>query len=163
MNFHFKDMEGYEIQLTFEAKQFSARPNHVLVFPFYAGKIVMTKHKARGWELPGGKVEPGEALMEAAIRETWEETGAVLDSLLRVGEYTVKDFQGADVVKAIYVARVDHFEELPHGFETEGYRLFPFSLDTQGTEFSTYIKDDVFYRTRQFIINSGWLHHVISV
>lgn len=40
-------------------------------------------HKARGllWEFVGGKVEPGETLEEALIRECWEE----LDVTLRVG------------------------------------------------------------------------------
>ncbi|HML45363.1 MAG TPA: NUDIX hydrolase [Clostridia bacterium] len=29
----------------------------------------------RGWSLPGGRVEPGETLEAAVIREMWEETG----------------------------------------------------------------------------------------
>ena len=29
----------------------------------------------RGWSLPGGRVEPGETLEAAMIREMWEETG----------------------------------------------------------------------------------------
>ena len=37
---------------------------------------LLTKHKIRGWEFPGGKKEEGETLEEAAIREVEEETGA---------------------------------------------------------------------------------------
>lgn len=39
-----------------------------------------------GWTLPGGGVEPGEAPIEAAVREVWEETGyhAAMDELLGI-------------------------------------------------------------------------------
>jgi len=43
------------------------------------------KH-GQGWCVPAGRVEPGETLFEAALRETLEETGVpvVLDGVLRV-------------------------------------------------------------------------------
>ena len=36
---------------------------------------VMVKHKNRGWELPGGNIQKGELVEEAALRELFEETG----------------------------------------------------------------------------------------
>ncbi|MGN6110799.1 MAG: NUDIX domain-containing protein [Kofleriaceae bacterium] len=38
------------------------------------------------WSIPGGRVEPGETLFEAAVRETLEETGVPirLDGVLRI-------------------------------------------------------------------------------
>jgi 8-oxo-dGTP diphosphatase len=39
------------------------------------GEILLIKGPRRGWEMPGGQVEEGESLKEAAIRETKEETG----------------------------------------------------------------------------------------
>ncbi|MRG86031.1 NUDIX hydrolase [Salinibacillus xinjiangensis] len=39
------------------------------------GEILLIKGPRRGWEMPGGQVEVGESLREAAIRETKEETG----------------------------------------------------------------------------------------
>ena len=44
------------------------------------------------WNLPGGKIESGEALMEAARRETREETGLrvfALSPIARIGDLAV--------------------------------------------------------------------------
>lgn len=38
-------------------------------------EILLIKGPMRGWEMPGGQVEEGESLKEAAIRETKEESG----------------------------------------------------------------------------------------
>jgi len=36
---------------------------------------LMVRHNVRGWELPGGKIQNGETVENAAIRELYEETG----------------------------------------------------------------------------------------
>ncbi|RPF50135.1 NUDIX hydrolase [Aquisalibacillus elongatus] len=38
-------------------------------------ELLLIKGPKRGWEMPGGQVEEGESLSEAAIRETKEESG----------------------------------------------------------------------------------------
>jgi len=38
-------------------------------------EILLIKGPRRGWEMPGGQVEEGESLQDAAIRETKEESG----------------------------------------------------------------------------------------
>ncbi|WP_249872166.1 NUDIX hydrolase [Oceanobacillus saliphilus] len=38
-------------------------------------EILLIKGPSRGWEMPGGQVEEGESLKDAAIRETKEESG----------------------------------------------------------------------------------------
>ncbi len=38
-------------------------------------KILLINGPKRGWEMPGGQVEEGESLKDAAIRETKEESG----------------------------------------------------------------------------------------
>lgn len=39
------------------------------------GDILLINSPRRGWEYPGGMVEPGETFQEALIREIKEETG----------------------------------------------------------------------------------------
>ncbi len=52
-----------------------------------AGKeFLMVRHRERGWELPGGKVEPNEGPVHCALREFREETG----HLLAAPHYVVK-------------------------------------------------------------------------
>lgn len=48
--------------------------------------FVHERKHGQTWYLPAGRVEPGESLVEAALRETLEETGVpvVLDGVLRV-------------------------------------------------------------------------------
>ncbi len=38
-------------------------------------KILLVKHRTRGWEFPGGYVEEGEPIRAAAVREVKEEAG----------------------------------------------------------------------------------------
>ncbi|GGG26878.1 NUDIX hydrolase [Paenibacillus abyssi] len=40
-----------------------------------SNEILLIKGPRRGWEMPGGQVEEGESLKDAAIRETKEESG----------------------------------------------------------------------------------------
>lgn len=48
-------------------------------------EILMIKSPRRGWEYPGGMVEPGETLQEALIREIKEETGVDVEIIGFIG------------------------------------------------------------------------------
>ena len=54
---------------------FTVRPTGILIED---GKILIVKQRVdgtRGWSLPGGKLERGETLEQAVVRELKEETG----------------------------------------------------------------------------------------
>jgi 8-oxo-dGTP diphosphatase len=49
---------------------------YVLIVDEVRQRVLMVKNADNdSWTLPGGAVEPGETLVQAAVREAWEETG----------------------------------------------------------------------------------------
>jgi 8-oxo-dGTP diphosphatase len=46
------------------------------------GQVLVVSQRGRAWSLPKGHVDPGETLLEAAVREIHEETGVADVSLL---------------------------------------------------------------------------------
>lgn len=95
-----------------------------IVIPFYGDKFVMTFHPGRkGWEFPGGKKEENESLLQCAIRETFEETGAILSELKPIGYYRiVKDKHAFKTL--VYKGNVAIFEPKPRWSETDLVKLF---------------------------------------
>jgi 8-oxo-dGTP diphosphatase len=43
------------------------------------GRFLMVRHRNRAWEMPGGRIEPGESPEDAARREFLEETGLTVE------------------------------------------------------------------------------------
>lgn len=85
------------------------------------GKWIFCKHRERDtYEVPGGRREPGETILETARRELWEETGAVDFNIRRVCVYSVKgktkvnETDDAISYGMLYVADVFSLEEELH-------------------------------------------------
>lgn len=53
------------------------------------GQVLLERRSDCGWwGLPGGRIEPGESAIEAAIREVKEETGLTIQVIQLLGVYT---------------------------------------------------------------------------
>lgn len=149
----FFDANGGSVCLSFEKGIFGREPGHVLVICRFNGRWLLTKHKKRGWEFPGGKAELGESLEEAACREVHEETGAILKSLQFVGEYEVNTGSHT-FVKAIFYGEAEKLEQRKKYFETNGPVLVDGNLLELrwGEEYSFIMKDKVIEKSLRLIL-----------
>jgi 8-oxo-dGTP diphosphatase len=141
--YHFLDDFGLPVTLTFDPRIYRQRPaQHVLIFPFYEGKLLFTVHTVRGIELPGGKVEPGETSLAAAVREMYEETGYSLSAIEKIGQYVIND----TIVKDIFVARAEQFITEMKGGNVGGVVMFDeIPENVKGDpRFSRILHDDVY-------------------
>jgi 8-oxo-dGTP diphosphatase len=140
----FQDMYQNEVQLSFSQNPFSDDPKHVWVICQYKEKWLLTRHRERGLEFPGGKVEVGESPEDAAIREVKEETGGDVENLTYLGQYKVLG-RGKTIVKNIYFAKINSLTNQSTYFETYGPELltvFPTNI-SQNRNYSFIMKDEV--------------------
>ena len=70
------------------------------------------------WTFSKGRVDPGESLENAAVRETFEETGYSCSIISKIG-----DFVGSESMTTYYLARPDCKVTDP-GWETEELQWF---------------------------------------
>jgi len=71
-----------------EAQHLPTRGVSTVILDESGGRILLQKRADfRNWSLPGGRVEPGESVEAAAVREAFEETGLQVSLVRKVGDY----------------------------------------------------------------------------
>lgn len=105
-----------------------------VVVPSEEGRILLIRRASDPyegqWALPGGFVEVGETLEEAAAREAEEETGFEIDIVRLIGVYSDpdRDPRGHNV-SCVYLARVREGEPTPASDATEVSFLDPSEVE----------------------------------
>ena len=148
----FLDQNGNQIELSFSRGSFGEAARHVLVICQYEDKWLLTKHRVRGLEFPGGKCESGETIEQAAHREVYEETGALINSLKWIAEYKVTDTKGS-FLKGVFYAQVKNIDITDSYYETEGPVLIEGDLlmVRYENEYSFIMKDRVIEECLRYI------------
>jgi len=86
---------------------------YVVMGARYRGQWIFVRHRERDtWELPAGHIEPGESPDRAAVRELYEETGAVRSNMKIISDYSVTVNAKVEYGR-LYSAEVMELEPLP--------------------------------------------------
>lgn len=86
-----------------------------VVFSRHGDGWLFSRHRARDtWETQGGHIEPGETPERAAVRELYEESGAVPASCVPVCAYWTARDGGAKRYGAVYLAEIQRLDPMPN-------------------------------------------------
>ena len=104
------------------------------VLAFASDRILMTNLVHRGWDIPGGHIEPGESPEETARREVLEETQTTPGPLHLLGYQHLRlsgpkppsyRYPYPDSYQVFYWAYIATFSDFLPTAETQGRALFP--------------------------------------
>jgi 8-oxo-dGTP diphosphatase len=99
---------------------------HVIILNRQTQEVLLHKREDfRVWALPGGGIEPGESWEEAAIRETFEETGYHVRIERLVGEYWRPQLPGGGSLAYIALGYALDTPAEAFGWETVAIEWFP--------------------------------------
>jgi 8-oxo-dGTP diphosphatase len=157
MNYSFKGFNQSNIDLILFPRC-NENVGHVAIYAYYYDFLLFTKHRSRGIEWPGGKVEEDETPLQAAIRELYEETGAIASSMSLIGQYKVVVPGEYSMIKNVYFTDVTNKLDIHNDANTAGPILLPKNIipSLEGG-FSPYVLDPVFLHIRRAVCSTKLL------
>lgn len=105
------------------------------VLASHDGKFLMGRHRQRGWDIPGGHVEPGERPDISAAREALEETGSKIVNLRLIAYQKIEllgpkpenySYPYPESYQALYVGEVAELGEFKEEEDMVERELFTF-------------------------------------
>ncbi|UXU84839.1 nucleoside triphosphatase YtkD [Mammaliicoccus sciuri] len=151
----YKDPNGLDVDLAYKSPTDQQNAKHVLGIPIFNNEYVLTHHKLRGIEFPGGKVEPNETNKEAVQRELYEETGAIAKTITFIASYTVHDTIPFN--KDVYFIEVESMDSNNAYFETYGPVIAKEINDIPEEEKSFLLKDTAILKCVERVYKLGFL------
>lgn len=106
----------------------------VVVLSRYRGQYLLSRHRKRTtWETQGGHIEPGEAPLDAAKRELYEESGAAEFDITPAFDYWAGDKHGG-AGGMVFLADIRRISDLPDSemAETRSFPQLPEQLTYPG-------------------------------
>lgn len=107
-----------------------------LIYDSMRERILLTRRTDNGqWCLPGGRMEAGESLAEACIREVKEETGLSVRVVRLIGVYSTPH-------RIVTYADGNQWQVVAHSFEAE-VTAGELTLSEETTEFGYFTADEI--------------------
>ena len=97
-------------------------------------RLLLCLHRDKNiWVTPGGIIEPGEQPADAAVRETWEETGLLVEITGILGVYGGSDLliDYANGDRAAYIGTIFHGRIVGGSLSPDGDEIFDARYFTQ--------------------------------
>jgi 8-oxo-dGTP pyrophosphatase MutT (NUDIX family) len=102
------------------------------VLAFQGNALLLTNLHERGWDIPGGHIEPGEKPIDAMERELYEETGALVESPQVLGYELIRLYNKPENYKypypdsymVFYCAKIIKLDDFQATNETKGRVFF---------------------------------------
>lgn len=98
---------------------------YVVICVYSKNKWLLSRHKKRNsWEIPGGHIEPGESVINAAKRELFEETGLKTKNLYPICDYYAEESQNDYAYGRLFFCSTKKNLSPPKEYEMAETKLF---------------------------------------